>query len=208
MQLESDNFKNNERIPERNAFGKRHATEHMELGDNLSPQLSWTDVPFEAKSLVLICVDTDVPSSPDGINTEGYSISPELPRVEFFHWLMSGLRPEAGELDEGACSQGVSIGGKQRPAGPTGTQQGSNDYTDFLAGNKDMEGTYRGYDGPCPPWNDELLHHYRFKLYALDTDNLNLSPDYSGQELMAAIRGHVIDQVELTGVYSLNPALD
>ena len=31
-----------------------------------------------------------------------------------------------------------------------------------------MFGDYYGYDGPCPPWNDELVHRYVFTLYALD----------------------------------------
>jgi hypothetical protein len=29
-----------------------------------------------------------------------------------------------------------------------------------------MAGSYFGYDGPFPPWNDSLVHHYVFTLYA------------------------------------------
>ena len=30
-----------------------------------------------------------------------------------------------------------------------------------------MGGTYRGYDGPAPPWNDQRVHRYHFTLFAL-----------------------------------------
>ena len=33
-----------------------------------------------------------------------------------------------------------------------------------------MSGDYFGYDGPCPPWNDSIVHHYVFTVYALDVD--------------------------------------
>ena len=51
---------------------------------------------------------------------------------------------------------------------PRGARQGINDYTGWFAGDKDMAGNYFGYDGPCPPWNDEIPHRYVFTLYALD----------------------------------------
>ena len=51
------------------------------------------------------------------------------------------------------------------------SKSGTNDwhgkvFYDFT--NNDMRGDYHGYDGPCPPWNDGILHHYVFTLYALD----------------------------------------
>ena len=42
-----------------------------------------------------------------------------------------------------------------RAAGARGARQGINDYTGWFAGDADMAGNYFGYDGPCPPWNDE-----------------------------------------------------
>src|SRR3546814_13406313 len=30
-----------------------------------------------------------------------------------------------------------------------------------------MEGRYLGYDGPCPPWNDERVHRYHFEVIAM-----------------------------------------
>jgi phosphatidylethanolamine-binding protein (PEBP) family uncharacterized protein len=38
----------------------------------------------------------------------------------------------------------------------------------WFAGDNDMRGDYYGYDGPCPPWNDEIVHRYVFTLFALD----------------------------------------
>lgn len=70
-----------------------------------------------------------------------------------------------------------------------------------------MEGTYLGYDGPCPPWNDSLLHHYHFRVYALDTPRLPLATDFSLEELRAAMAGHVLAEALLTGTYSLNPSV-
>ncbi|MBT8422440.1 MAG: phospholipid-binding protein, partial [Gammaproteobacteria bacterium] len=86
-------------------------------------------------------------------------------------------------------------------------RQGINDYTGFMTGDESMAGNYFGYDGPCPPWNDEIVHHYRFKLFAVDIDSCGLTGDFTAGNALAAIKGHIIDQTELTGTYSLNPAV-
>lgn len=54
------------------------------------------------------------------------------------------------------------------------------------------------YYPPCPPFGQ---HRYFFKLYALDAE-LSLDPDTSKEELILAMRGHVIDMAELMGLYS------
>ncbi|MBS1198741.1 MAG: YbhB/YbcL family Raf kinase inhibitor-like protein [Proteobacteria bacterium] len=71
----------------------------------------------------------------------------------------------------------------------------------------DMQGDYYGYDGPCPPWNDERLHHYIFTLYALDIERLPLEGRFGGPEVRSAIQGHILATASLTGTYTLNPAL-
>jgi Raf kinase inhibitor-like YbhB/YbcL family protein len=203
MKLSSDTFGQNERIPERCAFGIPCPDEHMKLGDNRNPQLSWRDIPKDARSLALICVDTDVPSSMDDFNQEGRSISASLPRVNFIHWVITDIAATDGSLAEGECSDSITPGGKDTPPGPAGSKQGINDYTGFMAGDEEMGGNYHGYDGPCPPWNDEIPHHYRFKLFALNIDSCGLSGAFTADEVITTIKGHVIDQAELTGVYSL-----
>ena len=203
MKLSSDTFGQNERIPERCAFGIPCPDEHVKLGENRNPQLSWSDTPKDARSLVLICADTDVPSSMDDFNQQGRTISASLPRVNFIHWVITDIAATDGSLAEGECSDCITPGGKDTPPGPAGSKQGINDYTGFMAGDEEMDGDYHGYDGPCPPWNDEIPHHYRFKLFALDIDSCGLSGAFTADEVITAIRGHVIDQAELTGVYSL-----
>ncbi len=203
MRLTSETFRQNERIPQRCAFGIPCPDAHMQLGENRNPQLSWSEIPADAKSLVLICVDTDVPSSMDDFNKEGRTISASLPRVNFIHWVMTDISAAAGSVAEGACSAGITPGGKRNPSGPAGSRQGINDYTGFMAGDAAMAGNYHGYDGPCPPWNDELVHHYRFKLYALDIESCELQGVFSAADALAAMRGHIVDQTELTGVYSI-----
>jgi Raf kinase inhibitor-like YbhB/YbcL family protein len=70
-----------------------------------------------------------------------------------------------------------------------------------------MEGSYHGYDGPCPPWNDELIHEYHFKLYALDVESLNLPDPFGGPDVLKAMEGHILDQATITGMYTLNKEL-
>ncbi len=68
-----------------------------------------------------------------------------------------------------------------------------------------MAGDYYGYDGPCPPWNDSLTHHYDFVLYATDLDHCPVSDRFTGPNVTAAIEGHVLAKASITGTYSLNP---
>ncbi len=68
-----------------------------------------------------------------------------------------------------------------------------------------MSGNYFGYDGPCPPWNDELSHRYIFKLYALDVAKCPLTGIFSASAVLKAIRSHILTTAELTGRYTLNP---
>ena len=95
--------------------------------------------------------------------------------------------------------------GKAGPDALDGSRQGINDYTGWFASDKDMSGDYFGYDGCCPPWNDEIPHHYVFTLYALDVEKLAVSGTFTGQDVWKAIEGHVLDKAAITGVYSLNP---
>jgi Raf kinase inhibitor-like YbhB/YbcL family protein len=207
MKLHSNDLTDKAPIPPRFAFGRPDPQNHMQLSDNLSPHLAWSGAPDGTRSFVLLCMDPDVPSVADDVNQAGKVLPADMPRVNFCHWAMIDLAPSVTELATGACSDGVTPRGKQQPPGPAGSRQGLNDYTSFMAGNPDMGGHYHGYDGPCPPWNDERLHHYVFTVYALDTDKLDLPEGFTGHDVVAAIDGHVLGQASLTGTYSLNPAL-
>ena len=57
-----------------------------------------------------------------------------------------------------------------------------------------------GYGGPCPP-PGHGVHHYHFKLFALDTDRLGLSSDAKVKDVEDAAQKHSIAQGELVGTY-------
>jgi Raf kinase inhibitor-like YbhB/YbcL family protein len=205
MKVTSSSFSDNSAIPVEYAFCAPDAKTHCTLGANRNPQLAWSDVPAGAKSLVLICHDYDVPSKPDDVNQEGRTIPATLPRIDFFHWVLVDLDPASSGIKAGEFSDGVTTRGKTGPNGPRGTRQGINDYTLWFASDKDMSGDYYGYDGPCPPWNDSIVHHYVFTLYALDVAKCSVSGKFNGNDVRAAIKGHVLAEAKITGLYSLNP---
>jgi hypothetical protein len=205
MKLTCKSFAENGRIPVEFAFCAPDPKTHVTLSKNRNPELSWSELPAGTKSLALICHDPDVPSKPDDVNQEGRTISAKLPRVDFYHWVLVDLDPKSGPIKAGEFSDGVTARGKKGPDGPRGTRQGINDYTMWFASDKDMSGNYFGYDGPCPPWNDEIPHHYVFTLYALGVARCGVSGTFKGPDVLAAIRGQLLGQAALTGVYSLNP---
>ena len=207
MKLESSSFGNNQRIPGACAFAVPHATDHITLSSNRNPQLSWSGAPADTRSFALICHDCDVPSKGDDVNQEGRSVPAGLPRVDFYHWLLLDIPPGMGSIAEAEFSDGISARGKRGPEAKYGARQGLNDYTAWFADDKDMSGNYFGYDGPCPPWNDEILHHYVFTLYALDCEHCPVSGAFKGGEVLKAIEGHVLAKASLTGTYTLNPKL-
>lgn len=179
----------------------------MVFAANRSPQLSFVGVPAGCASLALLCIDEDAPTLPDDVNQEGRTVAEDLPRGPFVHWVMVDLAPDCPGLDEGTVSEGVIPRGESRPCGPEGSRQGKNDYTHWFAGHSDMAGTYLGYDGPAPPWNDERLHHYHFTLYALDLPRLPVQGAFTAAEVRAAMQGHILAEATLVGTYTCNPAL-
>jgi Raf kinase inhibitor-like YbhB/YbcL family protein len=127
--------------------------------------------------------------------------------VDFFHWVLVDLPASTVGVSVGEFSSSVVPRGKPGPQAPHGSRQGVNDYTGWFAGDKDMGGDYYGYDGPCPPWNDEMPHRYVFTVYALDVARLALQGRFGGTEVRAAVQGHVLAQASITGRYSLNPSV-
>ncbi len=207
MKLTSSSFINGQAIPGELAFGVADRAHHVRLGKNLNPQLGWYDVPAGTQSFALICHDPDVPSRGDDVNREDRSVPAALARIDFFHWVLFDLPADLREIRQGEFSREATPRGKAGPAAAHGARQGINDYTQCFAGDNDMRGDYYGYDGPCPPWNDEIVHHYIFTLYALDVAALPLAAKVTGQQLRAALAGHILDQASLTGLYTLNPAV-
>lgn len=207
MKLSSQSFRDAGSIPGRCAFAVMDAKTHVRLSDNRNPELSWSDAPKGTKSFALICVDPDAPTKPDDVNKEQRTVPKSLPRAEFIHWTLADIPPGIVQIPEGAYSQGVTARGKKNPSGPPGSRQGQNDYSGWFAGDQDMDGVYLGYDGPCPPWNDELPHRYRFELYALDLARCPAEGAFTAADLRKAMAAHILAEAKLTGVYTLNPAV-
>ncbi len=96
---------------------------------------------------------------------------PDAPTGDWVHWVLWNIPPQTKQIAENSV--------------PSGAKQGINDFGNLKWG------------GPCPP---NGLHHYYFRLYALDTI-LNL-PDGAGKkELLKAMEGHVLERAELVGLY-------
>ncbi|WP_026075570.1 YbhB/YbcL family Raf kinase inhibitor-like protein [Noviherbaspirillum massiliense] len=209
MELRSNSFKDGETIPGEFAFCVSDPASHVALSANKNPHLAWSGLPAGTKSLALICHDYDVPSRGDDVNKEGREVPADLPRVDFFHWVLVDLKPSVSEIAAGQYSNQVTPRGKPGPdiSSGSGERHGLNDYTGWFAGDKDMAGDYFGYDGPCPPWNDSIVHHYVFTLYALDIERMPVEGKFTGQQVRDAIRGHILGEAKITGLYSLNPAV-
>lgn len=199
MRIHSDSFANGALIPAEFAGGHAHG-----FAPDRNPHLAWDQVPEGTRSFALLCVDPDVPTVPDTTNRDDMEVPVEQPRADFFHWVMVDIPAEVREIPAGSCSDGFVAKGKRNPSGPAGSRQGLNDYTGYFAGNADLDGQYFGYDGPYPPYNDLRLHHYHFRLYALDLETLPLKPGFTGKDVRAAIEGHVLAQAEWVGTYTLN----
>ncbi len=185
----------------------------MTFADNFSPHLAWSDLPAGTRSLALICHDFDVPSRGDDVNQAGREVPADLPRVDFFHWLLVDL-PATRELASptGAFSQrlhrprqaragGHGAGLRRWRARASTTSPAGSPATPAMAGD------YYGYDGPFPPWNDSLIHHYVFTLYALDVARAPIEGRFAGAALRQAIYPHVLGAATHSGTYTLNRRL-
>ncbi len=151
LTIQSSAFSNNEPIPVRFTAD----------GEDISPPLSWPDVPDKATELALIVDDPDAPGSQPWV-----------------HWVIY-------KIPVGISGLGEGIATTERPSEPVGSMQGKNSW-----GNT-------GYGGPSPPSG---LHHYHFKLYALDA-KLNVAAGLDKTALLAAMEGHIIAEAELVGTY-------
>jgi hypothetical protein len=103
---------------------------------------------------------------------------PNAPRpTPCVHWVIYKIPPDVHELHEQMPRQ-ATLGGMR---------QGLN----YLR--------HPGYDGPAPP-KGHGLHHYHFKLYALDK-YLEPTDAVDGRAFYTAIAGHVLDEGEIVGTY-------
>jgi Raf kinase inhibitor-like YbhB/YbcL family protein len=134
-------------------------------GRNVSPPLTWTNLPPGTKELAVVCEDFDAGNPPPWV-----------------HWVIYKIPPTAKGLPEGIPIDPSA----ELPAEVRGAMQGSNGWRRSI------------YRGPAPPPGKP--HQYHFVVYALDAA-LDLKPGLSRQELMNAMKGHVIGQGELVPIY-------
>jgi len=207
MHLNTTAFADNGAIPGEYAFAVIDPATHVRLSGNMNPDLAWTGAPAGTQSFAIVCHDPDVPSRGDDVNQEGRVVPASLPRVDFFHWVLVDLPPSTTAIARGSHAQGVTPRGKPGPQAPREGRHGINDYTGWFAGDKDMGGDYYGYDGPCPPWNDEIPHRYVFTLFALDVPQLAVPDRFTGADARRAMDGHILARASVTGRYTLNPAV-
>lgn len=191
-------------IPAKYAFGQPGEKEPFAPSDNINPAIQWANAPAGTKSFVLIAHDPDVPSSGEDVNQAGREVPADLARVDFFHWVLTDIPVEAEGITEGSASRGITPRGKNIGATESGVT-GKNDYTSWFSGDADMAGVYGSYDGPCPPWNDSIVHHYYFTLYALDVPSLGLTGAFSGADALENLKGHILAEAAHMGTYSMNP---
>lgn len=102
---------------------------------------------------------------------------PDAPVGTWVHWVLYDLPADTRELPEGLPPQETL---------PNGAKQGLNDFRRV------------GYGGPCPPPGP--AHRYFFKLYALDSPT-NLRPRATKQQLLDAMKGHILAEAQLVGRY-------
>lgn len=210
MKLWSDSIQDGGVISAEFAFAEQDAATHIHLSANRNPHLAWSEVPAGTQSLLLVCIDGDVPTIGTDVNQDGKTLPASMPRADFYHWTLADIPATQTVIAAGQLADGVAARGKPGPDAMldgAAVRQGVNDYTGWFAGDEQMAGDYYGYDGPCPPWNDERLHHYVFRLYALDVPRLPLEGRFTGPQALEAIRGHILDEAQIIGSYTLNPAL-
>lgn len=200
LEVKSSAFDNGKPIPAKYAYCRPDGKGRSKDSDNVNPGISWSGAPEGTKSFALINVDPDVPAKFDIANQPDKTIPKDYPRQDFYHWVLIDIPAAMTGIEEGRDSQKAIKGGK--PIGKlTYGMTGPNDYA------RAYGGSYGGYDGPCPPWNDERLHHYHFVVYALDIPSLDFSAPPTGPQAMAAMKGHILAQGEVVGTYTQFPGL-
>ena len=118
-------------------------------------------------------------SEPPG-GTKSFALivdDPDAPSGTFSHWAAFNIPPTARDLAAGAGNQSEGM-----------MSQAQNDF-----GNS-------GYGGACPP-NGHGPHRYRFKLFALDVDRLDVPSGAKVKDVEARAEQHLVARAELTGTY-------
>lgn len=151
-------------------------------GTGVSPPLRWTKPPAGTKEFALVVRD---PDAPQGV---------------FIHWVIYAVPPTAEFLPENTpTTEVVPIRGNTVKR-PSASSRGVTQFTPILGNAKQgMNSANKvGWTPPSPP--PGKVHHYIFTLYALDK-RMDLPPRATEEHLARVMKGHVLGQAELTGIY-------
>ena len=97
---------------------------------------------------------------------------PDAPGGDFVHWVIWNIDPK------------VSVIENNKPS------------PEALEGHTSLNKS--GWVPPCPPSG---VHHYHFKLYALDK-TLSIPESSAKMDLIRAMNGHIIENTTLVGLYA------
>jgi len=104
---------------------------------------------------------------------------PDAPGGTWYHWAVFDIPVDQSGLPEAYPKQARS----------GGIRQAVNDFR------------RSGYGGPCPP-PGHGVHHYRFRLLALDVERLELDRYAKCADVANAAEPHALEEVVLVGTYS------
>ena len=155
MRITSTSFRHEGSIPQECAFARPDPASHITLSANRNPHLAWEGPPRGTKSFALLVVDPDAPSG------------------QFVHWVIAGLDPALGGLEEGEV--------------PETAVEARNDTSEF------------GWFGPCPPAGEK--HNYVFTLFALSEPS-GVAAGAGGQDAIDLIATTPGTATILTGTYT------
>jgi len=186
--VSSKSIENGKPIAEKFAFCAPDGAGKTKNSSNISPEISWSGAPAGIKSFAIVVVDQDVPAKFDDANKDGKTIAADFPRQNFYHWVQVDIPANVTKIAESEgkkFTSGVAL---------------INNFASFM---KDKPATdFKGYDGPCPPWNDARIHNYHFGIYALDVAKLDVKPTDDASKTAAEIEKHAIAKGELVGTFS------
>ena len=180
---------NNALIPAKYALCQMGDGGKSKGGENVRPAIEWSGAPASTQSYAVVVKDPDVPADFTDAGKDGKVVKENAKRQLFYHWALAdipvGTRAIPGGHSYRAPDFGVKVSGSLAKYVDDSTQ----------------------YGGPCPPWNDERIHHYHFTVYALDVATLDLPANATAAELEKAVEGHVVGSGSVIGTYTLNRAL-
>lgn len=181
--------RNDDRIPAKYALCQPTADGKSKEGENRRPGIQWSGAPADTRSFAVVVKDPDVPADFSDAGKDGKVVQKDAKRQLFYHWALADIPAEVTKIPDDLSSKAPKFGVKA-----TGSLE------KYVA-----DATQ--YGGPCPPWNDERIHHYHFTVYALDVDTLKLPMNPTAAQVEKAAEGHVLASGSVTGTYTLNPSL-